>query len=75
MLAVSRSPELLLNVIAAGEHLLAKGHHVWGFWEVKVFVAPHLARGSAARLHLVYQQRRASLCVGDVLLYHTLFLT
>ncbi|MPC25652.1 hypothetical protein E2C01_018773 [Portunus trituberculatus] len=65
----AHSPELLLDVVSASEHLLAEGHHVWGLGQVEVFVTPHFACGSAARLHLVYKQRRARLCVGHVLFY------
>lgn len=52
--------------VAAHQHLLGEGDHVWRLGQVEVLVAPELAGGAAARLHLVDEQRRAVL-VRDLL--------
>ena len=45
-----------LVVDSSGEHLLAEGDNVDAVSQVEVFVHPHLARGAAASLHLVYDE-------------------
>ena len=46
-------PQIALVVEPAGQHLLAEGEDVRRPVQLKVLVRPHLARGAAARLHLV----------------------
>lgn len=53
--------EFGLRVVSAGLHLLAERHYVGWRFQIEVLVAPHLAGGSAAGLHLVDQITRVVL--------------
>ena len=48
--------QVFLVVETGGQHLLGVGHDVGPVLQLEVFVAPHLPRGPAPSLDLVYDQ-------------------